>query len=284
MERVERNEGTFVLFGYDGTAENDAALRWAVEEARLRDLELVMSHCWHWPYPEGHEDPQSEMIMKRAGENLLERGARRARELGAPGTVHTRLMRGPVPEALLRASEAARLVVIGAHQRLDEGAMALDLTARAHRPVVVVRDGPGPRRVVAGADGSAWCDAALGFAVSEAALRDWELRVVFGFWEPGAAADHEMALFNDRELLEKTRAAELEEAVGPWRDLYPKVDIRISLLLESPCEALRNAADDAGLLVLGDRSAASGPLGATSSAMLRRGRRTVAIVPAHGPS
>jgi nucleotide-binding universal stress UspA family protein len=202
-----------------------------------------------------------------------------ARELGAPGTVHTLLMRGPVPGALLRASGRADVVVIGAHERLDVGATALELPARAARPVIVVRDGTGPRRVVAGADGSAWCDAALGFAMGEAAMRDWDLHVVYGCWEPAAVAEYELSLFNDRELLEKTRAAELEEAVGPWRDRYPKLGIRVSLLLERPAEALRNAADDAGLLVLGDRRAASGGLGSTSSGMLRDARCAVAIVP-----
>ncbi|WP_433461680.1 universal stress protein [Spirillospora sp. CA-128828] len=280
MEGVERNQEGHVLFGYDGTAHNDAALRWAVEEARLRGVELVMCHCWHWPYPEEHEDRRCETIMRRRGENLLEQGTRRARELGAPGTVRRLLARGPVPEALHRASGRAEVIVVGAREQLDEGSTALELSARAGRPVVVVRDGTGPRRVVAGADGSAWCDAALGFAASEAALREWDLHVVYGAWEPGAVADHELALFNDRELLEKTRTAELEEAVGPWRERYPKVEIRVSLTLERPHEALCNAADDAGLLVLGDRSAGTGPLGSTSSEMLRSARRTVAIVPA----
>ncbi|MCP9948046.1 universal stress protein [Actinomadura madurae] len=279
MERLERNQGTHVLFGYDGTAENDAALRWAVEEARLRGLELILCHCWHWPYPEGHTDPHGEAVMKRAGQNLLEQGVQRAKELGAPGTVHTLLMRGPVPRALLQASGRADVVVIGAHERLDEGATALELSARADRPVIVVRDGTGPRRVVAGADGSAWCDAALGFAMGEAAMRDWDVHVVYGCWEPAAVDDYELSLFTDRELLEKTRAAELEEAVGPWRERYPKLDIEVSLLLERPAEALRSAARDAGLLVLGDRAAATGGLGSTSSRMLRDARCAVAIVP-----
>lgn len=82
MEGARSDEQAHVLFGYDGTAENDTAMRWAIEEARLRGLDLVMCHCWHWPYPEGHEDPNAEAIMRRAGENLLQRGVLRARELG----------------------------------------------------------------------------------------------------------------------------------------------------------------------------------------------------------
>jgi hypothetical protein len=154
MDGVERTR-SHVLFGYDGTAGDDAALRWAAGEARLRGLDLVMCHCWHWPYPDEHEDAGAEVIMKRAGENLLENGVRRARELGVPGTVRKRLRRGPAAEALVRASGGAELVVVGVRGRLDAGSTAPALAARAERPVVAVRDRAGPRRVVAGIDASA---------------------------------------------------------------------------------------------------------------------------------
>ncbi|MFC4055054.1 universal stress protein [Actinomadura syzygii] len=279
MDRGGRTRGPSVLFGFDGTPENDAALRWAVDEARRRDLDLELCHCWHWPYASGHVDRDAETIRRRAGENLLERGVARARELGAPG-VRRRLMRGPAAAALLAASRAAELVVIGAHERLDPGATALEVPARAERPVVVVREatgGPGP--VVAGVDGTARCDPALGFAFEEAALRDRDLHVVYGCWEPGVVLDAELALFNDRELLEKTRTAELEDAVAPWRDRWPKVEVTVSLLLERPCEALQDAVADAALLVLGDRGTGTDPLGATSSRMLRLAPCPVAIIP-----
>ncbi|TDC51187.1 universal stress protein [Actinomadura sp. KC345] len=287
MNSVERIRRPHVLFGYDGTQGNDAALRWAVEEARLRDLDLVVCHCWHWPYARDHEDPDAETIMKRAGDNLLTRGVRRARELGAPGTVRRRLMRGPVDEALLRASASAELLVIGPDVRPGTGVTAAGLPARAERPLIVVPDGRRrPRLVAAGTDGTSGCDPVLGFAFEEAALRGWDLHVVHGCWEPGAVSESELALFNDRELLEKTRAAELEESVAPWRERHPEIGMTVSLLLERPGEALADAARDAGLLVLGDRGAGPDPLGtgpdtlgATSAQMLRRASCPVAIVP-----
>ncbi|TDD40524.1 universal stress protein [Actinomadura sp. KC06] len=281
MDEGERIQRPHVLFGFDGTADNDAALRWAVDETGRRGLDLVMCHCWHWPYASGHVDRDAEAIRKRAGENLLEQGVRRARELGAPGAVHGRLMRGPAAEALLDASGTAEMIVIGARERPDDRATALEVPARADRPVIVVPDGGGDRRelVVAGVDGTERSEAALGFAFEEAALRDWDLHVVYGCWEPGAVIDSELALFNDRELLEKTRAAELEEAVAPWRERHPAIGMRVSLLLERPCEALRDAVEDAGLLVLGDRGTGSDPLGATSTRMLGHARCPVAIVP-----
>ncbi|HEY8481813.1 MAG TPA: universal stress protein [Spirillospora sp.] len=279
MNGVERIRRPHVLFGYDGTQRNDAALRWAVEEARRRELDLVICHCWHWPYASGHEDPDTEAILKRAGENILARGVRRARELGAP-VVRRRLMRGPVDEALVRASGTAELTVIGSGEEPDEGAPELEVPAKAPRPVIVVPDGEKrPRRVVAGTDATESCDPVLAFAFGEAALRGWDLHVVYGCWEPASVEEHEWALFTDRELLEKTRTAELEDAVAPWRERHPDIEVTVSLLLERPLEALAEAADGAGLLVLGDRGTGFDPLGATSSAMLRRSSLPVAIIP-----
>ncbi len=169
--------------------------------------------------------------------------------------------------------------MIGAPGRPDAGETAVELSARSPRPVVAVRGGTAPRRVVVGADGSSGCTAALDFAAEEATLRGWDLRVVHGCWEPSAVAESELALFHDRELLEKTRAAELDEAVEPLRRRHPGLRIEASPLLESPFDALRDAAADAALVVLGDRGTGFEPLGATATAMLRRAARTVAIVP-----
>ncbi|TDC68574.1 universal stress protein [Actinomadura sp. GC306] len=269
-----------VLFGYDGTREDEGALRWAVEEARARDLDLMIFHCWHWPYASGHEDPHAEAIRRRAGENLLAQGVRRARELGAPGTVRRLLARGPVEDALLEASAAAELTVIGSGEHPEIGATTLEVPATVERPVIVVPEVADlPRRVVAGTDAAEGCSAVLGFAFEEAALRGWDLHIVYGCWEPAAVAEDELGLFNDTELLEKKRTAELEEAVAPWLERHPEVDVTVSLMLERPCEALGRAADGAGLLVLGDRGTGPDPLGATSSAMLRRAAVPVAIIP-----
>ncbi|MGP4028764.1 universal stress protein [Actinomadura sp. 3N407] len=285
MVALTRAQRPNVLFGYDGTEQNDPALRWAVEEARLRGLDLVMCHCWHWPYPRSHVDEGVQAIVQRAGGNLLQQGEGWARELGAPGEVRTALRQGPVPDALVRESGDAELIVIGSHEpnRLPEGSTATQLPARAHRPVIAVRGaGAGRGLVVAGADGSPAAGAALGFAMEEAVLRSCDLHVVCGAWEPGAVPVSELSLFTDKETLFRARAVMLEEAVQPWRDRYPEVPVRISVLLERPREALLDAAAGADLLVVGDRGTGGVDpllLGATSSTMLQHAPCTVAIVP-----
>jgi nucleotide-binding universal stress UspA family protein len=204
-------------------------------------------------------------------------------------TVGKRLRPEPVSDALVCESEDAELIVIGSHERhhLPVGSTAVQLPARARRPVLAVRrddHGGGPARglVVAGVDGSRGGDAALGFAMEEAVLRGWRLRVVFGVWEPGAVDEAELPLFTDKERLAQVRAETLERSVAPWRDRYPKADLDVSVVLDRPRESLLDAADGADLLVVGDRGAGGlDPLflGATSSAMLQHAPCTVAIVP-----
>ncbi|RKS71017.1 nucleotide-binding universal stress UspA family protein [Actinomadura pelletieri DSM 43383] len=283
MVAPQRAQRSHVLLGYDGTG--DAALRWAVEETRLRGLDLTICHCWHWPYPEGHEDPRVKAALQRAGENLLRQGVRQAGDLGAPGKVHGLLRRGPVSDTLVRESGDAELIVVGSHERrqVPAGSTAVRLPACTHRPVVVVRRYGRPRGlVVVGVDGSESADAALGFAIEEAALRESDLRVVYAAWEPGVVPDWELPLFTDRKKLYRARAAELDELVRPWTERYPKVPVEVSLLLERPREVLLDAADGADLLVVGDRGVAGVDpllLGATSSAMLHHAPCTVAVVP-----
>ncbi|RFU36734.1 universal stress protein [Actinomadura logoneensis] len=299
MGGLDRAQRARVLLGYDASEDNEPALAWAAEEARLRGLELVICHCWHWPYPAGYVDRDVESIVRRAGETLLKDAGEKARGLGAAGPVTVRLRPKPVADALVAESEEAELIVVGSHERhrLPVGSTALQLPVRAHRPVVVVRRdgrvgrvghvrGGVPGRVVAGVDGSPGGHAALGFAVEEAVLRGWEVRVVYGVWEPGAVDESELPLFGDKERLVRVRTAVLERAVAPWRERYPEAHVRVAAVLDRPREALLEAAEDADLIVVGDRGTGSlAPLllGSTSSAMLQHAPCTVAVVPSSAP-
>lgn len=285
MGPLHRDQRPQVLLGYDASQDNDAALRWAVDEARVRGLELVLCHCWHWPYPEGYVDVDVKAILKEAGDRLLDHGAARARALGATEAPAKRLRAEPVPDALVSESFEAELIVIGSHEQhhLLAGSTALQLPARARRPVLTVRRYRAPRRVVvAGVDESAGGDAALGFAMEEAALRNWRLRAVYGIWEPGAVPEAEVPLFTDKEKLIRVRTTALERIVAPWRQRYPRVDLQLCVVPDRPRETLLRAADQADLLVVGARGSGGLDrmlLGATSSAMLHHAPCTVATVP-----
>ena len=273
---------TSVVVGYDGTDESDHALRWAVEEARMRQRDLVICHSWRWPYPISHVDLDLEETVKRMGQHVLERGVSRARDLTRSVRIRPKLMDGPAYAALLHESYDAEVLVVGSHEQeeLAIGSTALQLPARAQQPVMVVRRSDHHERVVVGVDGSAGGDAALAFGFQEAALRGWRLKAVYGCWEPGAVAGTDLALFADRDELTRSCGALLERVVSPWRTKYPRVQADTSLVMEGPRTALLEAAKQADLVVVGDRGTGSvGPLllGSTSTAMLQHAPCTVAV-------
>ncbi|PKK13250.1 universal stress protein [Thermomonospora sp. CIF 1] len=273
-----------VLVGYDGTKESELAIRWAVEEARKRRLDLTVCHAWRWPYPISYIDYEGVAIVKRMGRHLLQHGVELAESL-APGLkVHQRLVDGPAVPALLHEG-AEGIIVLGSHEReeLPVGSSALQVPAHARGPVLVVRapGTPTDGRVVVGVDDSPGSQAALEFAFEEAALRGWQVEAVSGCWEPGGVAGTEIALFADREKLEQVCGARLQRAVAPWLVKYPQVATRTSLVLEEPRRALLGAAKGADMVVVGargERGPNLQPLGATAMAMLQMAPCTVAVV------
>ncbi|URN03061.1 universal stress protein [Actinomadura madurae] len=278
-----------VVVGYDGTSESERALRWAVQEARLRRLPLTVCHVWRWPFPITYIDNEGVAIVRRMGEHLLDQGVALAQEW-APGLkVRKRLETGSAYAALISEGRESDLIVVGSHapEEMPVGSTALRLPAQADRPVVVVRsaatrDG----LLVVGVDGSAGADAALAFGFEEAALRGWRLRAVYGCWEPGAAPDGDLSLFADEDALRRVCGSVLERTVAPWLVKYPAVSATTSLVLKSPREALLEAAQDATLLVTGTRGTGvveALTLGATSDAVLKHAPCTVAIVPPFTP-
>ncbi|GAA1835086.1 universal stress protein [Actinomadura chokoriensis] len=276
---------SYVVVGYDGTGDSERALRWAVKEAQLRRMPLTVCHAWRWPYPISHIDYEGVAIVRRMGEHLLDHGVALARELAPSLTVRKRLRDGSAAPALLGEGQDAELIVVGSHEpdEMPVGSTALQVPARADRPVVVVRS-PGPRDglIVVGVDGSAGADGALAFGFEEAALRGWRLRAVYGCWEPGAAPDGDLSLFGDEDRLRRVCGTVLERAVAPWRVKYPNVQATTSLVLKSPREALLEAAEDATLMVAGARGTGVVEpltLGATSDALLKHAPCTVAVIP-----
>ncbi|SNS11424.1 universal stress protein [Actinomadura mexicana] len=274
-----------VVVGYDATSASGRALRWAVEEARLRWVPLTVCHAWQRPYSIGSIDHEGVALVRRMGEHVLDQGVALAHEL-APGLqVRKRLETGGPYEALLNQGPDAELIVVGSHppEETPVGSTALRVPARAGRPVAVVRSAASrDGLVVVGVDGSSGADAALAFGFEEAALRGWRLRAVYGCWEPGAAPDGDLSLFGDEDKLRHACGAVLERAVAPWLVKYSAVQATTSLVLRPPREALLEAAEGATLTVVGARgTGAVEPLtlGATSDALLKHAPLTLTIVP-----
>ncbi|MET9502498.1 universal stress protein [Streptomyces sp. NPDC006622] len=141
--------------------------------------------------------------------------------------------------------------------------------ARATRPVVLVRaeepattgrppQEPPYREVVLGLDPRRPADALVEFAFDAAARRTSALRVIHGWTPPfyygldsgfgyfSAAVDLEVGA-----ELAAQEAGVLTDALRPWREKFPGVEVTEQPVVGGPAHHLVEAASGAGLLVVG---------------------------------
>ncbi|MER6099911.1 universal stress protein [Streptomyces sp. NPDC001728] len=145
-----------ILLGADGSRAGSAAVDFAFAEAALRGAGLVALHAWTtWnapvPPPQDPAEPYASApgMLAEAEERLLAEALAGHRESYPEVPVELRLVHGPTREALIEASGAAQLLVVGARGRggfagLLLGSVSLAALHHAHCPVAVVRQ-PGPR-------------------------------------------------------------------------------------------------------------------------------------------
>ncbi|MGI5206081.1 universal stress protein [Spirillospora sp. CA-108201] len=285
----DQNGMRSILVGYDGSPAAEQALRWAAGEARLRGHALTVCHVWHWPYPARPPDKETLEVLRSEGAVTADEGVRKARAFADGLEVRWCLERGSAAAAFLKASRGAVMVVLGSRghgfEGLPVGSTAVQVSAQASCPVVVVRsparlDG-GP--IVVGVDGSPAGDAALGFAVEEAAVHHDPVTAVCSWWDPAALPGPDRVPFVDPQAIRHEAIARFEQAVAPRRAERPEVLIETRFVPDAPRRALVGASHGAALLVVGVRGIGSPPqtlLGPVPQAALHEARCPVAVVPA----
>jgi nucleotide-binding universal stress UspA family protein len=134
-----------IVVGTDGSESALEAVRWAYEEARLANAELVVLHGWEYPYPDvsGDGDEVSRRMQRDAAAQLDSSLATLRAESDAV-TVTSCLVENSPAAALIDASEDADLVVVGSRGRGGFASMLLGSVSRAvvqHAacPVAVIR-------------------------------------------------------------------------------------------------------------------------------------------------
>jgi nucleotide-binding universal stress UspA family protein len=127
-----------IVVGVDGSVPSKAALRWAVEEARLRGARVRAVHAW-WIYPmfEPGADP-TEAVRAFVTEALDGQTDVEVTPVAVQGE--------QASVALVDAAEDADLLVVGARGAggfvgLLLGSVSQQCTHHAPCPVVIVRDG-----------------------------------------------------------------------------------------------------------------------------------------------
>ena len=277
-----------VLAGFDGSAASARALEWAAQEARIRAVPLTVCHAWAVPTSAGAVAAAATESARQTAKRILARGMVVAGRHAHGVLVQRLLLAGPAAPALVHASEAAELLVAGSRGAGSScwpglGSVSAQLTAHASCPAEVVtgagcwRGGP----VVVGVDGSPSSLSAAGFAFEEAALRSVPLTAVSSWWEPGAPAGTGVAGVLDLAAM-RLRALERAETVtSQWREKFPEVSFTPSFVPDAPRAALCEAAQTAGLLVVGARGLGGIPgllLGSVTEAVLEQAPCPVAVI------
>jgi nucleotide-binding universal stress UspA family protein len=280
-----------VVAGLDGSPESRAAAEWAAREARLRGLSLTLVNVWE-PVPDplsqapllatGSRQHWSERLPREAAERL--RGRHPGLEViveqaaGRPGAV------------LVDVAEDAELLVLGSRGLGAVGGFLVGsvgqfVVAYAEQPVVLVRDGEqeraADRPVVLGLDVHHPHDAPIAHAFEAAQRHHTALRVVHAWDLPpyflyGLPADPEL----DAELGRRDLAA-LTEALRPWKQKFPDVEVTAESRPGKAATHLVDASHEASLVVVGRRvrrSRFGAHIGPVTHAVLHHSTAPVAVV------
>ncbi|WP_229401332.1 universal stress protein [Micromonospora okii] len=278
-----------IIVGYDGSADATVALNWAMDEAERTGRPVRLAYVFEWVTVAGWVGPGvapgiwPDETARRQAEELVAQAAAEAAAARPTVEVRGEVLDGPPALVLQERSAEAGLLVLGSRGHggfggLLVGSTAVAVTAHAHCPVVVVRDGDTAGRrtgpVVVGVDGSPTSLLALGFAVERAAWWGVPLRVVRA-WEP--AAEHGPA---PDDAVAAERVA-LEEPLARWRETFPDVEVATDVVAGRPAAALVEQSRDAQLVVVGTRGRGGlrgTLLGSVSQQLIQHAHCPVAVV------
>jgi len=124
-----------IVVGIDGSATGEAALRVAVEEARLRHADLDVVHAIHVKRPDSlpiGAGPTYAEDQEKQGRDWLDSVVAGIDSSGVP-RVEGILARGDADAALLRIGQGADLLVVGSRGR---GALASAVLGSVSRQVL----------------------------------------------------------------------------------------------------------------------------------------------------
>jgi nucleotide-binding universal stress UspA family protein len=136
---------TRIVVGVDGSEAGEAALRFAVAEARLRGAPLEAVIAWHEPYVAPTLAPvvPDPTVFADAAARTLDQSVEAAVAGGDPIEVKRVVKRGGAAEVLLEQADGADLLIVGSRGRggfagLLLGSVSQQVVHHATCPVVVV--------------------------------------------------------------------------------------------------------------------------------------------------
>jgi nucleotide-binding universal stress UspA family protein len=267
-----------IVVGIDGSEGSARALRWAANESERHRLPLTVVHVCSWAL---NEVPLPHPVVEdghRRAQELIERMTADLRAQRRHAPVESRVVNDHAVPGLVAFSEAADMIVVGSHGGhsvlgMPIGSVANGVAAHAACPTVVVRPQcitNADARVIVGVDGSPANQAAVAFAFQEALAHGTTLQAIL-CWR------------GERGALQTETAAEaqLAEALAPWQEKYPNVDVMAHVSLRAARPGLIGASRDASLMIVGSRGYGGFRgllMGSVSSALVQHADCPVAVV------
>lgn len=292
---AESANGYGILVGVDGSPESHAAVRFAVQEAILRDSSVTLMHVVapivvSWPidylevsYAEWqHENAQH--VIEQAHKTL-----HAAIGESKPPSVRAELRHDGIVTDLTEASAKATMVVVGSRGLGQMGSAMLGSVSRAllhhaHCPVTLTKadavkqpDRTSP--ILLGIDGSRASEAATAFAFDEASRRGVDLMALHAWSDVGVFP----ILGMDWHKYEDQGHEVLAERLAGWHEQYPDVHVRRRIVCDRPARWLIDESRQAQLVVVGSRGRggiASMLLGSVSTAVAESASAPTIVV--HG--
>ncbi|WP_078288191.1 universal stress protein [Mycobacterium sp. D16R24] len=255
----EITQKTGVVVAVDGSAESDAAVRWAAHEASMRHDRLTIVSVVSREYLYIRDPETQDRVyhwQHHHGEEILRRSKNIAEETVGHSLpeICTDLVYGkPIP-VLADMSKDSRVLAVGrrglgAVDRLVAGSVSLGLVRHAHCPVAVVHEAQGQNKngaVIVGIDGSPISEAAIALAFDEAAQRDAPLIAMHAWVDVLDTAPE----FDWR--VEREQARELlGERLAGWSERYPEVSVSREVVKTNPGRWLVEHSRNARLVVVG---------------------------------
>ncbi|MFD3923011.1 universal stress protein [Streptomyces sp. NPDC058595] len=288
-----------VTAGIDGSPESLAAAHWAADEAGLRRLPLKLLSVWE-PVPPGPAPVMGAETQRHWSERVPRDVAEELGKSRPDLEIVVEQISGRPGEVIPDAAREADLLVLGSRGLSGFGGFLVGsvgqaVVARAELPVVLVRPpepamgepaddvgAAGYRPVVLGLDANAPDDMLIEFAFDEALRRDTTLRAVHGWQLPAYYSYGLVYGGSPGSTLDESESAALTQALRPWRQKYPAVDVVEKSLCGRAVNHLLDAARDASLLVVGRRirrTSLGGRIGSVTHAVLHHSPAPVAVIP-----
>jgi nucleotide-binding universal stress UspA family protein len=279
-----------IVVGVDGSSSSNSAVRWAAQEARMRNAPLTLVHvvvtpAWGptpWllsdaalPMPD-----EDDRTLEEAGRKIIDEAITIAEESGhddAMTEIKSELFFSVPVSTLVNLSKKADMVVVGrrgqhALTRVLLGSVSNGLLHHAHCPVAVIHDSaqsaapPSNRPVVLGVDGSSASELATEIAFDEASRRGVDLVALHAYRDADLPQVLNVQWSGDNPIPPQA----LADRLTSWLERYPDVTIRPRIVCDNPARHLLDESESAQLVVVGSRGRggfAGMLLGSVSSAV-----------------